>query len=501
MTTARDVAARVLVRVEKERAFAAAALEAELTRAVQLDGRDRALATELVYGTLRVAPWLDAKLASFAPRGTSKLDPHVRACLALAAYQLFFLRVPAFAAVNEAVQAIRDIRGPRLAAFANAVLRKVAAEADSIARTAADAGAGENAETGAGAGARVSAPAGAGAGAGAGADAGAGAGARADAGADAGALRLKEEALLASTPPWLREALERSLTPPGARAFLRCSMDPPAVALRVERAAERQEWIARLRAAAPEASFEAGRISPLAILVRGAGKPQRLAGWSEGAWSVQEEGSQVAALALGARPGETVLDACAGRGNKTAVLARAVGETGGVDACDASPAKLERLGAELARLGLRPRATFAVDWSIGSGEVSGPYDRVLVDAPCSGVGTLRRRPEIALRRQSEDLEALARIQFEVAHRAAGHVRRGGSLVYVVCSVLHEEGQSVIDALARALPEFDRAPFDVAWPEEARGALGTEEGADASRIRLLPHVHGTDGYFVARLVRR
>jgi 16S rRNA (cytosine967-C5)-methyltransferase len=460
MISARDVAARVLVRVEKERAFAAAALEAELSRSVQLDARDRALATELVYGTLRVAPWLDAKLATFAPRGTSKLDAQVRACLAIGAYQLFFLRIPAFAAVNEAVQAIRDARGPRLAAFANAVLRKVAAEASGLDHS------------------------------------------------DARAVALKEEALFASTPPWLREALERSITPSGTRAFLRCSMDPPAVALRVERG-ERDEWLARLRAAAPEASFEAGRISPLAILVRGAGKPQRLPGWSEGSWSIQEEGSQLAALALGARAGETVLDACAGRGNKTGILARAVGETGAVDACDASPAKLERLGTELSRIGLRPRATFAVDWSVGSGDVAGEYDRVLVDAPCSGVGTLRRRPEIALRRQSEDLDALARVEFAVAHRAAGHVRRGGSLVYVVCSVLYEEGEAVIDALVDALPEFDRAPFDVTWPEEARAMSGSDGGAeshaadapDVSRVRLLPHVHGTDGYFVARLVRR
>ncbi len=211
-----------------------------------------------------------------------------------------------------------------------------------------------------------------------------------------------------------------------------------------------------------------------------AGKPQNLPGFAEGAWSVQEEGSQVAALALGAAPGETVLDACAGRGNKTSLLARAVGEAGAVDACDASPAKLERLQEELGRVHLRARATFAVDWSVGSGDVTASYDRVLVDAPCSGVGTMRRRPEIALRRQSSDLEALARAQGEIVRRAATHVRPGGSLAYVVCSVLREESEAVIDALLEALPEFQ--------PREPP-------------FRLLPHVHGTDGYFVATLVRR
>lgn len=437
MSAARDVAARVLVRVEKDQAFAAAALEAELGRAATLDLRDRALATELVYGALRVMPWLEQQIARFAPKGTAKVDPRVRAVMALAAYQLYFTRVPAFAAVSEAVDAAREARGPRVAAFANAVLRKVATAAE---------------------GARERDP--------------------------GGAL---EEAIVTSTPAWLRESLERALGAEGARAFLRCSVEPPPIALRVEAALERPEerdaWVERLRAAAPDATIEPGRASPLAVLVRGAGKPQRLPGFAEGAWSVQEEGSQVAALAAGVRPGETVLDACAGRGNKTAVLARAAGEAGAVDACDSSPSKLERLVEELARVRLRPRATFAVDWSVGSGEVTGTYDRVLVDAPCSGVGTLRRRPEIGLRRQQGNLAALARTQEAIARRAAAHVRPGGSLVYVVCSVLVEEAEAVVDALVqreRAMPGFELAepPF-----------------------RLLPHVQGTDGYFVAKLLRR
>jgi len=436
---ARDVAARVLVRVHEQGAFASAALDAELARAAQLDRRDRALATELVYGSLRVESWLMSEVARFARRGTDSLDGRVRAHLIVAAYQLFFTRVPAFAAVGEAVEAVRAERGARMAAFANAVLRRVATRAES---------------------------------------------------ADD---RTREEAVVASAPAWLREALERALTAEGARAFLRSGMKPPAVALRVERADERDAWLAHLRAAAPEASFEAGRTSPRAILARGAGKPQRLPGWSEGAWSVQEEGSQLASLAVGVREGETVLDACAGRGNKTAVLARAAGASGAVDACDTSPAKLARLVEELARVKLRPRATFAVDWTVGSGEVTGQYDRVLVDAPCTGVGTLRRRPEIALRREPADLASLARAQVAIASRAAGHLRAGGSLVYVVCSVLREEAEDVLGAVVSANPDLEPAPFDA---PEARAAFG-----EATAFRLLPHVHDTDGYFVAHLRRR
>jgi len=439
LTTARVSAARVIERVEKERAFASAVLEAELSRHVQLSARDRALATELVYGSLRVLPWLTSELGRFAPRGVSDLDACVRAHLVVAAYQLLFTRVPPFAAVSEAVSAVRAARGPRLASFANAVLRKVATRAREM---------GEH---------------------------------------------DRASAIFASAPPWLSAALEGALTAEGSRAFLASGIEPPAVALRVEAAQDRDAWIERLRAVAPDARIEPGSVSPLAILARGAGKPQRLPGWTEGAWSIQDEGSQLAALAVGAQAGEQVLDACAGRGNKTGLLARAVGPSGAVDVCDSIPAKLDRLREELGRLRLGARASFAVDWRAGSGEVTGLYDRILVDAPCSGVGTLRRRPEIGLRREQVDLAEMARGQMEITSRVAAHLRPGGSLVYVVCSVLREEGEDVLAAVLRAHPLLEPAPFDV--PEVRALAQ------DAPTFRLLPHVHGTDGYFVARLRSR
>ncbi len=132
--SSRDVAARVLARVEKDAAFASAALESELAETVQLDARDWGLATEIVYGSLRVMPWLLEQVTRFAPRGLKGLDARMRAHLAVAAYQLYFTRVPAFAAVSAAVEAVREARGPRVAAFANAVLRRVAEHAASVNR-------------------------------------------------------------------------------------------------------------------------------------------------------------------------------------------------------------------------------------------------------------------------------------------------------------------------------------------------------------------------------
>jgi 16S rRNA (cytosine967-C5)-methyltransferase len=432
--SARVVAASALVRVEQGGAFAAAVLDAELDRAVQLDARDRALATELVYGALRVLPWLTAQIERHAPRGIGKMEPHARAHMLIAAYQLFFLsRVPAFAAVSECVDLVTMHTGKKVGAFANAVLRKVAADA-------------------------------------------------------AKAHPSLMEAAASSMAPWLKEALSRALGEEGARAF--AAAETPRIGVRVDGA--REPWIARLREARPDATFEAGEVSPRAILVRGAGHIERLPGHAEGAWIVQEEGSQLVALAVGARPGDVVLDACAGRGNKTSLLARAVSPGGAVDACDLHASKLARLAEELARLGLAARATFAVDWTIGSGDVSGLYDRVLVDAPCTGTGTLRRRPDLATRRAPEDLASLASAQVAITARAAEHVRPGGRLVYAVCSVLREEAEDVVDALLQRAPFLRPAPFDA---PEARSLAD-----DRATLRLLPHIHKTDGYFLASFAR-
>jgi 16S rRNA (cytosine967-C5)-methyltransferase len=434
--TARSVAAEVVVRVLRDKAYAAAALDADLERNIQLDARDRALATELAYGTLRLLGWLEKRLNRHATRGIGSVDVQVRAQLLVAAYQVLVLtRVPAFAAVDEAVSVVKSLRGPRVAGFVNAVLRKLAAEPkplpEEIARAALDA-----------------------------------------------------------ADPELAKAIVRAVGEQGALRLLVADESPP-LGLRVESAAERDTWLARLREARPDATVEPGLVSPLAIVLRGAGRLTDLPGWAEGAWTSQEEGSQVVAAALGARAGDTVLDACAGRGNKTGLLARAVGASGAVDAADLHPAKLERLESELERIGLRARATFAVDWAAGTGGATGPYDRILVDAPCSGTGTIRRRPELLLRRTAKDLPALTELQTKILARVAGLVRPGGRVVYAVCSVLREESEDVI-AAAGAMG-LEPAPFDAPIASKIAG-----EGATS--FRLLPHEHGTDGYFVASFVR-
>lgn len=422
-TPARALAVEVLSRVWEENAYAAPTLDAALRRAGGMDPRDKRLATELVYGVLRTSGYLDKRVKKHANNDRWRRKVGVRANMLVAVYSLAFLeRIPDHAAVFEAVTAIKREDKP-MSGFANAVLRKIAKEETKI--TAQDA-AGQ------------------------------------------------------AVPRWLFRELERSLGRDGARAFV-AELDAPPLCVWLRAGESRDAWLAELEQARPGARFEPGALSPRAIRIARAGDHRQLPG-ANVSWVVQEEGAQIVALALGARPGEQVLDACAGRGNKSLVLGELVAPDGAVDAADLHAQKLERLRA--GPPGASVRDTFAVDWTAGAGNVERRYDRVLVDAPCSGTGTLRRRPEICGRLAASDIARLAALQARIAMGTATRVRPGGRLVYAVCSVLTAECEGVVEALTKA--GLEPTPFDADLPLLA----------GKTAVRLLPHEHGTDGYFIA-----
>jgi 16S rRNA (cytosine967-C5)-methyltransferase len=407
-------------RVLVDEAYVAAALDAELRRHPQLDARERALATELAYGTMRTEPVLRARLFVHAPRGVS--DERVLSHLLVAAYQILLLdRVPAFAAVDAGVNGVKRERGPRVAGFANAVLRKLAKTGEKL---------------------------------------------------------TQAQALREAVPAWLWQELIKSVGEEEAQALL-CA--DAFTGLRLRSGAELPEWLSEL----PQ-----GRVSPLSRLLRGAGDPRQKPGFAEGIFTVQEEGAQVIGLGLGVRPGDKVLDACAGRGQKSTLLAERL-QSGKLVACDLYPEKLQALAEDTARLGLPGVETRAVDWSVGQGGLPDDFDRVLVDAPCSGTGTLRRRPEILRRLQADDPARLAALAESILRSAASRARVGGTVLFAVCSVLEQECEAVV---ARVADVLEPAVFDA--PE-----LPGELVAGKSSLRLLPGLHGTDGYFMASFRRR
>lgn len=388
--SARCLAAVVIERVTDGGAFASRALDAELKRA-QLDPRDAALATEIVYGTLRVLPVLDDHISKVLTRADARMDSFVRATLRTAAYQLNHLgRLPTHAIVDECVSQVREARGPKLGGFVNAVLRKLAA-------------------------ARPADP------------------------QPASALAL---------PTWVHESLLSALGPERLARLLAQHASAPPLCLRSDRWS-RSELQNQLVAAQPQASVLATSLSPLGLNLRRSGSPRALPGYKDGAFSVQEEGAQLIALAIDAQRGERIADVCAGHGGKTTLLARQVGPEGSLCAIDQDERKLQSIPGELRRIGLAdvPVELHAIDMSVGVGGLADQFDRVLVDAPCTGLGTVLRRPELLLRLRADDPARMSQLQLKILRSAAKLVRPGGVLAYAVCSPTREEGPMVASSFS------------------------------------------------------
>jgi 16S rRNA (cytosine967-C5)-methyltransferase len=224
---------------------------------------------------------------------------------------------------------------------------------------------------------------------------------------------------------------------------------------------------------------ERGVVHPDSLVI-GSGAPSALPGSAEGWFAVQDQASSFVVAALDPRPGDRVLDVCAGPGGKTGHLACVIGPEGRSVAADVSPARLGLVRANVERLGVR---TELVVQDGRRPAVRGGFDRVLVDAPCSGIGSSRRRPELLWRARKDELSSLARLQVGIATAAAGLLRPGGRLVYSVCTFPRAETDAACDAILRRVPELE--PIGIAGPD-----------GPAERVRLWPHAHGCDAMFVA-----
>jgi len=288
-----------------------------------------------------------------------------------------------------------------------------------------------------------------------------------------------------SLPDWLAEELRRAA---GDEApALADALDRPGpICLRVNRLRTTPEDLAA-RLAAEGVATAPGRLVPGCLLVApvpGA-RPNvyGLGAFQEGLFEVQDEGSQLLGLVVEARGGEVVLDACAGAGGKTLLLAGAVGPAGRVHAADPDAARLERLRARAARAGAS--GIVALEGAAVPPELR--VDRALVDAPCSELGALRRGPDVRWRLDPASFAALPALQLAILEGAAGRVRRGGRLVYATCTFRREEDEAVAEAFEQAHPEYRRVR-----PAAAPAETVTPDGF----VRTWPHRHGTDGFFAA-----
>ena len=433
---ARALAHEILVQVETEDAFADVLVTHRLAGS-GLDVRDRALATELVYGTLVWQGRLDHHLRALLHDPLERLDPPVRAALRMGLFQLLLLdRVPAYAAVDASVR----LAGRRAGGLVNAVLRRAA-------------------RVGRG-GLSLPSP-----------------------------TRDPVERLAVewSHPRWLVERSIRELGHEAAAQLVEANDRGPRVALRANSRRTTRDQLQTALAAA-DITTSPGAFAPNALIVTdGAGTLRATRAYQDGLFAYQGEASQLVAALVDVNAEAHILDACAAPGGKTMALAERLGPGGRIVAIDRNRASLERLSGEAQRLGVEGVRSVVAD--ARRPPLRAAFDAVLVDAPCSGLGTLRRHPELKWRRQPEDIPRLAAIQRDLLAGVAPLVRAGGLLVYAVCTRTPEETTQVVDWLVAAHDRFVVEPIGVACVD-VDGFL-----------RTAPHTHALDGFFAARLRAR
>ncbi len=410
-------------------------------RRLRLEPRDAAFATELAAGTIRRRATYDAILADCIDRPLRKVAPEVLDALRLGCHQLLSMRVPPHAAINTTVNLVHAKAGPGVAGFANAVLRTVSRQdlEQWIAAVAPDPASSRKAV-------------------------------------------LDHAAIVHSLPSWVIEQLEMAAPDDDLDALLAANNVPPRVTL-----VARPGWATR-----EELPGEPTPYSPYGVTLEG-GDPARIPAVAEGRAGVQDEGSQLVAVALAAAPldgpDRRWVDLCAGPGGKAALLAALAAERGaGLTAVERHPHR-----AELVRQAVGDSAQVLVADGTAPPLAAGEADRVLVDAPCTGLGALRRRPEARWRRRPEDLMDLVHLQRRLLQSAMELVRPGGLVLYATCSPVLGETRQVVGSVVQQGAEV----------VDVRPLLPGVTDADAQlegTAQLWPHRHGTDAMFLALLRR-
>lgn len=427
-TDVRAVAAHALAQV-----LGGQSLNAALPPALELvEATDRALLQQLCYGTLREAPRLQGLLGQLLDKPLRRKDADVEGLLLLGLYQLSSMRIPDHAAVAQTVDAINSLKKPWASGLTNAVLRRYLREQEML-------------------------------------------------------LEGLEKASAACHPQWLFGKL-RKQWPTQWEDIVAANNAQPPMTLRVNAMQSSAEaYLQRLKDAGIEAT--AGELSAQAITLGHPVDVEALPGFSAGDVSVQDEAAQLAAHLLGAQPGERILDACAAPGGKTCHILELEPALEEVVAQDISAQRLEKVAGNLARLNLT--ATLVPADACNDSAVHSPasFDRILVDAPCSATGVIRRHPDVKILRRPEDLASFAQQQLQILRSVWPLLKKGGTLLYATCSVLKEENQQVARNFIEQAPGAILDPIIADFGESLEGAL-----------QLLPNTAGGDGLFYCRIRR-
>nr|WP_270879466.1 16S rRNA (cytosine(967)-C(5))-methyltransferase RsmB [Paenibacillus aestuarii] len=445
--SARDAALEVLTRVEEDQSYSNLLLNQTLQK-YALDRADAGLATELVYGTIGRKNTIDFFLERFVSKGLAKLEPWVRCLLRLSFYQLHYLdRIPDHAVVSEAVNIAKRRGHQGISGMVNGVLRAVLRSKEELTLPAA-------------------------------------------------LGDVKRIALTHSHPEWLVRRWIRQLGPELTEQICAANNEPPQVSIRAnERRRTRQQLIEQLLAEG--VSAEASKLAPAGVLVHGAGNMALDPGFKQGDFSIQDESSMLVAEALAPKPGMKVLDCCAAPGGKTAHIAEKMDDIGEIWACDLHEHKQKLIADQADRLGLTSIQTLVMDaQKLDEHFAAESFDRILLDAPCSGFGVIRRKPDLKWAKDESEVASISELQHAILSRVHRLLKPGGVLVYSTCTIERSENEDMIERFLSQHSEFELAPL----PADA--FAGVEPQAAASgMVQIMPQQYHSDGFFIARLQKR
>jgi len=441
----REVALGIILEYDQRDAFLNAILSKRLASSA-LERRDRAFVTELVQGTVRMRLALDHALGQFSQKPLDSLDKEVLWILRLAAYQMLYMNTPPYAVGDTSLRLAKKVRFEHAGSFVNALIRALAQGRDNIVYPE-----------------KNSDPEG-----------------------------FIES--FYSHPRWIANLLIDQFGI--QRAFKICEANNSSrpVSLRVNLTKAKREEIAEdlIRIGA---KIEFSKIAPECILVRGGGDLASLEHYKKGLFSFQDEGSSLVGHALCLESGMSVLDLCAAPGGKANHAAELMKGKGRVVAIDINPSRVELIRGEAKRLESDIVEAFCMDARKVSESLEERFERVLLDAPCSGLGTLSRRPDLRWRRSPESIDGLVQLQKELIREAGKVVSPEGLLVYSTCTITRQENEEVVEWFLRNFPDFESF-----CPGDNFPGIFSEYSTGNTYIRLFPDVHGCDGMFIAVLRR-
>jgi 16S rRNA (cytosine967-C5)-methyltransferase len=440
-TGPRGTAVKVLNRVERTDSYLDKVLDAEL-RSSDLSDLDKGLLNELAHGVLRWQSRLDWVLNGFSHGNFAKSEINVKNALRVALYQILFLdRIPHSAAVNEAVEFVKRIRGEKPAGLANAVLRNIIRNLEGI---------------------RYPDPA---------------------------EDILQYLSVYFAHPHWIVKRWVERYGEEDARKFFAANNERPGLSLRINRLkVEPAKFLQLLEQ--QQIQYSGSQYLGFFVKVRALAKIGQMDLFRNGFFTIQDESAALPCLLLDPKAGERVIDLCAAPGGKTTNIAELMGDRGSILAVDKYEAKLHQIKGSADRLGITCITKVQGD---GAAIEHEPVDRVLIDAPCSGLGVLMKKPDIKWKRENTDIPGLVRLQKSLLENAARLLKPGGVMVYSTCTTEPEENEQIVHGFLEQHSDFvlgDAGQF-------VSHDLVSKEGF----VRTFPHRHGMDGSFAARLVKR